>query len=161
MQRRIHDNSLANLKRFQPGQSGNPGGRRAGESLTAILRQALSEEKQTGKNKGLSNSQIIVNALIAAATSQNITAIKEILDRIDGPVEKRHIIEEAGASVIAKAVEAFGFYSELNAKYQAKYGISLSRDELISNILRPIPAPHQQMALEAIEEEFPALMAQN
>jgi hypothetical protein len=32
---------------------------------------------------------------------------------------------------------------------------------LISNILRPIPAQHQQMALEAIEEEFPALMAQN
>lgn len=161
MQRRIHENSLANLKRFQPGQSGNPGGRRVGESLTAILRQALSEEKQAGKNKGLSNSQIIVNALIAAATSQNITAIKEILDRIDGPVEKRHVIEEAGANVCAKAVESFGFYSELNRKYLDKYGVSLSRDELISNILRPIPAQHQQMALEAIEEEFPVLMAQN
>jgi hypothetical protein len=33
--------------------------------------------------------------------------------------------------------------------------------ELIANILRPIPEQHQQMVLEAIEEEFHTLMAQN
>lgn len=141
--------------RFQPGQSGNPGGRPANESLTALLRRALAEEQTTGKNKGLSKSQIIVNALIAAASSRNIKAVKEILDRIDGPVEKRHVIEDAATSVCAKAVESFAFYSQLNDKYAAKYGVSLTRAELLDSIVRPLAPQHQQIAVDAIDEAFP------
>ena len=51
MQRRIHENSLANLNRFQPGQSGNPGGRprgipRLSNCYERLLRMSVEELQQ-------------------------------------------------------------------------------------------------------------------
>jgi hypothetical protein len=164
---------LRGLMPYKRGQSGNPGGRPKGTPSIehAICRLlALSPDDLKAFEPQNQAEVIALQRIKDAGATLNPVAIKAteiILNRIDGPVEKRHVIEEASASVIAKAVEAFGFYSQLNDKYQAKYGISLSRDEILTNILRPIAAQHQQMALEAIEEdfpieeEFPALMAQN
>jgi hypothetical protein len=166
-----YPNSIAtgtrNLLPYKPGQSGNPGARPKGTPsiVHAIYRLLTLSPDELKAFEPQNQAEVIALQRIRdAGAALNPVAIKAteiILDRVDGLVEKRRVIEEASASVQAKAVESFGFYSGLNAKYQGKYGLSLSREELIESILRPIPVQHQQMALEAIEEELPALMAQN
>lgn len=164
MQRRIHENSLANLKRFQSGQSGNPGGRRAGDSLTALLNRVLDESAKGKANKGLSNSEVIVRALIEAASQRDVKAIREILDRIDGPVKQKVEIEQVAHGVREQALVHFAAVSQLSANIHAKYCgsdqgcVCLSREQIIDSILGGFPERHREMAVRAIEEEFPELL---
>lgn len=64
---------------FQPGQSGNPGGRAAGMSLTTRIKRLL--EADNGEK-----AELLAAALIMQACKGNGGAIKEIFARIDGPV---------------------------------------------------------------------------
>lgn len=71
--------------KFKPGQSGNPGGRPKGQSLSALLRELLDEVQKNGKTLGESVSR----ALIAAAKRGNVKAFNAIADRVDGKVPNK------------------------------------------------------------------------
>jgi hypothetical protein len=67
--------------KFQPGQSGNPGGRRKGSrNLTARLREIVEREAKDGKDYG----DLVMEALVKAAKKGDVKAIAIMLDRIDG-----------------------------------------------------------------------------
>lgn len=82
-QRKNSGGGLANLRPFKPGQSGNPGGRPKGKSLTALLRERLDEvDPATGKTI----AEMVVEGWVNAARDGNVPAIKEALDRTEGKV---------------------------------------------------------------------------
>jgi hypothetical protein len=63
-------------KGFMPGQSGNPTGKRkASVSPTAVLKRCLTR----------ADAETIAETLIARAKAGDATAVKLLLDRIDGP----------------------------------------------------------------------------
>lgn len=81
------------LKQWEPGESGNPGGRAKGESITAQLRVMLNTKDEDGR----SNAEKIADLLIKEAQKPNsrhlAALIKEILDRTEGKVMDTHRIE--------------------------------------------------------------------
>jgi len=76
----VHPNSLANLKRYSKGKSGNPSGKRKGSvSLTRLLREALeADDCKLAKE--------LVRTAIDRAIAGEFAFAKMIWDRIDGPV---------------------------------------------------------------------------
>lgn len=76
--------------RFKPGQSGNPGGRPKGVSLTALLREAM--EQPDGET---TVAQELVNMAIREAKAGNFQFFKEVLDRVDGKVIDKVEIDDA------------------------------------------------------------------
>ena len=100
-QRTSRDISNANLKMFEPGESGNPGGRPKGMSITAELRKLLDDGTV---------AEDIAKALIKLAKDTNfkgnVAAFKELLDRTDGKVTDVHRIEGEGiVSILYKQVK--------------------------------------------------------
>lgn len=81
-------------KGWKPGQSGNPKGRPKKEiCITSLVKEHLEKEaKQHGREllneDGTKKtwSQIVAEALVAHFIKGNPTAIKEVLDRVDGKV---------------------------------------------------------------------------
>lgn len=87
------------ITRFKPGEEwqGNRGGRPKGRSLTAILREALDATEIGGKpiENGDRVADVLVNALIGHAVAGNASLMKEILNRVDGPVLPVEVEDEA------------------------------------------------------------------
>jgi len=69
---------------WKPGQSGNPGGKAKGQSLTAVLRELLNEipKGDTAKLK-----ERIVKALLDKALKGDTKALDLIFERSDGKVK--------------------------------------------------------------------------
>ncbi len=67
---------------FQPGQSGNPNGARKPRAFEAELRMALKAVDATDRD-GLRR---VADRLIEKAIEGDVSAIREIADRIDGKV---------------------------------------------------------------------------
>lgn len=80
--------NTGNLTPFKPGQTGNPGGRPKGRSLTSILRQALDEVSIGGEiiPLGLTAGEYLVQTIINNATKGDATLAREIFQRVDGKV---------------------------------------------------------------------------
>jgi hypothetical protein len=97
-QRNISDASLANLKphNFQPGQSGNPGGRPKGRSLTAIIREVLDSNTIKGKPlpEGRTVADVLAEVFVAEALKGKFPFAKEVIDRADGKVVDKVEIED-------------------------------------------------------------------
>ncbi len=74
-------------KPFQPGQSGNPGGRPKGRLLSAVLRQKLTDE----------DKEIIAQQIIDGAKRGELDKIRELFDRTEGKVPNRNENGEPGA----------------------------------------------------------------
>lgn len=72
---------------FKKGQSGNPGGRPKGLSITAIIRKEL-EKKVKGADER-TYKQLFAQSLIRHAISGHSMAISQILDRVDGKVKEK------------------------------------------------------------------------
>ncbi len=66
--------------RFRPGQSGNPGGRPKGTSITSVLRATLTEDDKLA----------IAQKLIAGARAGELDKIREIMDRTEGKVPNKN-----------------------------------------------------------------------
>ena len=78
---------------FLPGQSGHPEGRPPDSvSLVTVLKRILRENPKDG--------EAIIQSLIKEGKTGNLGAQKELLDRIDGKVAERHIIEEIPIKLI-------------------------------------------------------------
>lgn len=78
------------VTRWKPGQSANPGGRPAGESFAAILREALEAEHK----KAPSWRHALVVKAVAMAAAGDLDALKWIADRTDGKVKDQ--VEQSG-----------------------------------------------------------------
>jgi len=67
---------------WRPGQSGNPGGRPKGASLTNRLRKALDA------NDG-QLAEVVVKVLLREAAKGKYQHLREVLDRVEGKVVQR------------------------------------------------------------------------
>ena len=76
----ISEASLANLKPWQPGQSGNPGGRPKSRNITKALRIAVEKEYGDGRT----GAEIIATKLMELVEEGNVHAIRELNDRLEG-----------------------------------------------------------------------------
>jgi len=74
--------------RWKPGQSGNPKGRPKKEKLLEPLIRELLESKRRSDKEGRQWKMIVAEELLRQFTKGNPAAIKEILNRIDGPVKQ-------------------------------------------------------------------------
>jgi hypothetical protein len=85
--------------RFKPGQSGNPGGRRKGQSLTAKIAAILDRDTLGGKRLpgGLSVADVLAEAIVKQACLGKFPFAKEVLERLDGKVPDRIIDETPDA----------------------------------------------------------------
>jgi hypothetical protein len=73
--------SLANLQSFQPGQSGNPGGRPKKTKISDASREWL---EQIDEKTGLTNAEFVVLAQGKQAKKGNTTAFNALADRTEG-----------------------------------------------------------------------------
>lgn len=79
---------------WKKGVSGNPNGRpRRGNTLTDILKEHLEIkdveiEDENGKIKKITRKNALAEKLIIVALGGDVSAIKYIFDRIDGPIER-------------------------------------------------------------------------
>jgi hypothetical protein len=76
------ERSLANLRPFQKGQSGNPAGRPK-NVLTRALRTKL-EEAESGEPGARTNAEVLADKLFDLALSGNVEALKICFDRLEG-----------------------------------------------------------------------------
>lgn len=79
---------------FTKGQSGNPGGRpKKGKTLTEALEKALKKKGEDGRK----NTEALAATLLDLAIKEkNITAIKYVMDRVDGrPTESIELTDGA------------------------------------------------------------------
>ena len=89
----------ANLKPFQPGQSGNPGGRPKGRSITSILREKLAEPAK-GK-RGKTKAEAIADVVIEQALAGDPRFLREILERTEGKVTQTIQVSDADYSKLS------------------------------------------------------------
>ncbi len=75
---------------WKPGQSGNPSGKPKSKPLSDLLRRA-------GENGAYKR---IVDALIARALEGDIKAITVVLDRIEGRVNDKLVVEASGVDLM-------------------------------------------------------------
>lgn len=76
--------------RWKPGQSGNPGGRKPGLSITAVLRKMLDEAVEDTQGNKVKMKRAVARALLVRALGGDVRAIRELLDRTEGKVAEKH-----------------------------------------------------------------------
>ena len=84
--------------RWKPGQSGNPGGRPKGQSITASLR-ALLEKEHNGKRI----VDLLAERIMKEALAGKFPFAKEVLDRADGKVTDK--LEVDNTSVVQVIIQ--------------------------------------------------------
>jgi Family of unknown function (DUF5681) len=82
--RELHPAMIAH--QFKPGQSGNPGGRPKSKPFSDELWRQLQALENPKSKKGQTMLQALIAAGIKRALKDSDTLLKEILNRIDGPV---------------------------------------------------------------------------
>jgi hypothetical protein len=112
--------SLANLKPFPPGQSGNPGGRPKTEPITHRYRMLAelplpeARRKHLGLPKGATYGDALCLAQLDEAIEGSTSAAREIGDRLEGkPKQRLELTGEDGepveiANVRAKLFDKLG-----------------------------------------------------
>ncbi len=129
--------SLANLKPFKPGQSGNPKGRPKSITMSEAYRRELAKVDPNDA-QGRAFAEVLAEQMIIKARSGDVQAIKEITDRTEGKakqtvtlsMDKRDQLEQAVQGIIRDA-EAAGVEC---SREEAINTLSLFRPE-VSNLL--------------------------
>lgn len=92
---------------FQKGQSGNPGGRRKEK----VWRNAIERAIKRSSKEGMQVVDELADALIQAALEKDVSALKEIGDRLDGKVPQALIGgDEDDAPVSLQVIELRAVY---------------------------------------------------
>ena len=99
-QRTNREKSNANLIKYKPGESGNPGGKPAGKSITAELRKMIDEG-----NTAEEIAKVLIDLAKSIGTRGQVPAIKELLERTEGKVPDKHEIETGDISIVYKQVK--------------------------------------------------------
>src|SRR5436190_13366958 len=81
-----------NLRPFPKGTSGNPSGRPRGPKLSTLIAQEL--EKPTVPGSEVTKAKMVAARLVNLAEAGDISAIKEVIDRLEGKSVARN---ESGA----------------------------------------------------------------
>jgi hypothetical protein len=84
---------------FQPGQSGNPGGRRKEKPYRDALRKALAELAADEAPSPRTNLEAVIRAHVERAKGGDVQAIAHIADRLDGKVPQAIVGDEDEAPV--------------------------------------------------------------
>lgn len=71
---------------FQPGVSGNPGGRRKERPYRDALRKVLAEESDAAELQPKTKLEAVVRAHVTRAMAGDASSIVHIADRLDGKV---------------------------------------------------------------------------
>jgi hypothetical protein len=87
---------------FKPGQSGNPGGRGREKPYRDALRRALARAEVEGKPHSLDR---IADAHLAKALSGDVSAVRELADRLDGKVPQAIVGDGEHDPVRIQAIE--------------------------------------------------------
>jgi len=103
-QRTNREISNANLIPYKKGQSGNPEGRPK-DIITSLIKELLEQEVKGGKT----HAQLVAEAIVKLSEDSlfkgNVSAIKELLDRVEGKVPDTHKIEsDVPINIIYKQV---------------------------------------------------------
>lgn len=114
------DEGYKNLEqgKWQPGQSGNPAGMKRGTEHTATRLKRLLHAVQKAKNpvtketEEFTTLELMDAALIARALKGDVTAYREILDRLEGRVPQK--------TEIAGSLNVTAERGELTAEQAAK-----------------------------------------
>ncbi len=86
-------------KKFQPGVSGNPGGRPTKPFTAALLR--IVEKKITGDKEGRNLLDAIAQQLVAKASKGDLASIREMVDRIEGtPARSMEVTGPGGGAIM-------------------------------------------------------------
>lgn len=91
----------AGLIPYKPGQSGNPGGRPKGRSLTSIVRELLDSNTLGGKPipNGRTIGEMLGDVIVKEALKGKHAFAKEVWDRMDGKVPDRVDLTSNGKTV--------------------------------------------------------------
>ena len=81
--------------RFQLGESGNPGGRPRGQSITAVLRRMLGDPNPKEPSK--SNLDKLAEVVLASAIDGDLGFAKLVFERIDGRVPDADSSQDSSA----------------------------------------------------------------
>jgi hypothetical protein len=76
---------------WRKGQSGNPGGRPRGASVTAELRRLMAQE-----HGGKTIAVLVAERMVKDALSGKPGSVRELLERVDGKVTEKDQVEGAG-----------------------------------------------------------------
>jgi len=80
---------------FQPGQSGNPGGRPQGsKSLRNLLIEALRKKAKDGKGGEKEFYELLTESIVVNAAKGNAALVKLIFDYHEGPPPQKHELTE-------------------------------------------------------------------
>jgi Family of unknown function (DUF5681) len=155
MQRRIHENSLANLNRFQPGQSGNPGGRprgvpRLSNCYERLLKMSV-EELQQFRPQNTAEAMALRQVSAAIYAWDALPHVKEITDRTEGKAIQRRI-DLTEAEAVSKARMGYALLSRCAAKIQASYPLlTISKAEVILDVCAGIDEQYHEAVIRELE----------
>ena len=92
---------MSRAGQFQPGQSGNPGGRPKVKVWTDAIREAVDKVDQLDPEQR-PRLALLAEALVAAGLAKEVAALKEIGDRLEGKVPQALVGDPDGSPVIVQ-----------------------------------------------------------
>src|SRR5215469_7040614 len=119
VKRTVNPRSIKNLRPWQKGESGNPGGRPRKPISDAYT--DLAEHPFPGDKHGRTYAQRLAEAQFRAAVKGKTDAAREIANRIDGPAEKpQHVELVRGSEPLKVRIDAPDLLKAIRAIYGLK-----------------------------------------
>lgn len=130
-QRRIHPNSLLNLRPFEPGRSGNPGGVRKGTVFVSecykMLMSLPLDQLQTFKPANAAEAAALRQVYTSIYGQDALSSLKEITDRLEGKAPQ--LVKREDVSQLERLI------IRVQERHLAYTGNELSRDQAIEHIV--------------------------
>lgn len=133
------------MAKFQPGRSGNPGGRRkrsqAEVDLLVVLRRQLTEKRAEGLG---THAEGLVQALLVAAEAGDVGAIREVMSRLHGKPASAEPLQAVDLEGIAHRMQQRR--AELEAEQLSGTASSSRATEKVGPPALPPPCGFRELA---------------